>query len=286
MYDIQSYVLNRAIDVCMYIFNFRTCFFTSDSSMKRYDFMKMLNSSFPGGGLTCSFQDYQLSEYIQVKKRVAKEVPTKQAVSVVGPQNNQLWVLGPNVQIDASGNYVEPDESKYIWISHLYSGPGVADNSSACKISLPLSTDCLGSLLNQLLCITKHNFFPSLLLIGGCAMALHYTTIKDKLGFCPIPIGFGNPGTGKTTALKCGLAMMGILPQRLWSNGTREMFVQLCCNSYLPLGIDDPKSKPIISELVMTLFGGASEGTILRGSYKPTSMAVISANFTVKDMEK
>jgi len=88
MHYIQSNALNRTIYVCMCVFNLRTCFFTSDSSMKRFDFMRMLNSSFPGGGLTCSFQDHQLSEYIQVKKRVAKEVPTKQAVSVVGPQNN------------------------------------------------------------------------------------------------------------------------------------------------------------------------------------------------------
>ena len=264
--------------------NIRTCYFTSDSTMKRSDFMKMLNSFFPGGGLTCSLLDHQLSEFIQIKKRNVKELPTKRAVSVIGPQNADLWVLGPSTHISSNGELVE--ESDYIWVSDLYAGPGVADSMSACNISLPLTAEPLGPLLNQLMCITKHNFFPSLLMIGSCAMALHYNTVKDKLGFCPVPIGFGNPGTGKTTALKCGLAMMGLLPHRLWSNGTREMFVQLCCAGYMPLGIDDPKSKAIISELVMTLFGGANECTIGRGSYKPTSMAVISANFTVNDMEK
>ena len=254
--------------------------------MKRSDFMKMLNSSFPGGGLTCSFQDYQLSEFIQIKKRNTRELPTKRAVSIIGPQNSQLWVLGPNVHIDSDGNIVDPEESQYIWVSDLYTGPGVADGMSTCYISLPLTTEPLGLLLNQLMHITKHNFFPSLMLIGSCVMALHYNTVKDELGFCPVPIGFGNPGAGKTTALKCGLAMMGLLPHRLWSNGTREMFVQLCCTGYMPLGIDDPKSQSTISELVMTLFGGANECTIGRGSYKPTCMAVISANFTVNDMEK
>jgi len=49
-----------------------------------------------------------------------------------------------------------------------------------------------------------------------------------------------------------------------------------CLYSYAAIvTYPDPKSKPIISELAMTLFGGASEGTILMGSYKPTSVAVI-----------
>ena len=175
----------------------------------------------------------------------------------VGPQNSQFWVLGPNVHIDSDGNLVDPEESQYIWVSDLYAGPGVADGMYTCCISLPLNTEPLGLLLNQLISVTKHNF-SSLLMIGSCVMALHYNTVKDKLGFCPVPVGFGNPGTGKTTVLKCGLAMMGLLPHRLWSNGTREMFVQLCCTGYMPLGIDYPKSKTMISELVMTLFGGAN----------------------------
>ena len=263
----------------------RTCYFTSESVMKRMEFMRMINSSFPGGGLTCSLLDHQLSEYFQIKKR-GRELPTKKAVSVVGQQDNNLWVLGPSVHIDSAGNTVLPDESAYVWISDLYTGPGVADSASACTIYLPLGDDCLPPLLNQLMLITKHNFFPCLLLIGGCAMALHYNAIKAEMGFCPVPIGFGNPGTGKTTALKCGLAMMGLLPQRLWSNGTREMFIQLCSTGCMPLGIDDPKSQAVISELVMALYGGSSEGTIQRGCSKPKSMAVISANFVVKDMEK
>ena len=54
----------------------------------------------------------------------------------------------------------------------------------------------------------------------------------------------------------------------------------------MPLGIDDPNSQVAISELVMSLYGGAHEGTVTRGTCKPTCMAFISANFTVKDSEK
>ena len=36
--------------------------------MRQLEFMKMLNDSFPIRGLTCSLQDHQLSEYLQIKK--------------------------------------------------------------------------------------------------------------------------------------------------------------------------------------------------------------------------
>ena len=57
-------------------------------------------------------------------------------------------------------------------------------------------------------------------------MVLHYNTVKDKLRFCPALV---KPQPG-----------------------------------YIPLGIYDPKSNTIISELVMTLFG-AFTAILLKG---------------------
>ena len=51
--------------------------------------------------------------------------------------------------------------------------------------------------------------------------------------------------------------------------------------AYNFLLIDNPRSKAVISGLVMTLYTGAKEHTISRGGLKPTSMAVISSNFMV-----
>ena len=115
--------------------------------MRRSDFMKMIKSSFPSWGLTCSFQDHQLSQFIQIKRRTAKHIPTKKAVSLVGPQDNH-----------------------------------VCDNASACKIYLPLDDQSLEPLLNQLKVIMRHNFFPTLMLMGSTVMALHYSAIKNKFG--------------------------------------------------------------------------------------------------------
>ena len=61
--------------------------------------MKMINASLPAGGLTCSVQDQQLSEYIQIKYRSTGVLPVKKAVQHVGKQDKNLWVMGPDVYI-------------------------------------------------------------------------------------------------------------------------------------------------------------------------------------------
>lgn len=38
------------------------------------------------------------------------------------------------------------------------------------------------------------------MVLGSCAMAMHYHAIHKKFLFCPVPIAFGQSGTGKTTA--------------------------------------------------------------------------------------
>ena len=118
-------------------------------------------------------------------------------------------------------------------------------------------------------------------------MAMHYSTIVEQLLFCPVPLAFGrSSGTGKTTAMRCGLAMVGAHPARLFSRATYEKYANLCAASHLPLGVDDPKSKTTISELTVSLFNGAQEGTISRGAKVPLSMAVVCANFTTTEQER
>ena len=102
---------------------------------------------------------------------------------MVGPQTDDLWVLGRDLYINSDGAHITPEESDYVWISDLYAGPGVADISSSCNICLPLNESHLSPLLNKLKVVMKHNFFPAMLLFGGCAMALHYVSIKRSWDF-------------------------------------------------------------------------------------------------------
>ena len=194
--------------------------------------MAQLNFSYKFGGLTCSFNDYQLAEFIQQRRRSAGRLPVKIAVENVGPQKDGTWVLGPYLFCDKSGTLLIPDESKYAWIRHLYEGHGIAHQSSACSVNLPPSIDPLRQLYAWAKLNMQHNFIPCMLLSGSCCMALHYKTIVDTFLFCPIPIAYGiTSGTGKTTALSIGLNPTGSYPSRLVSKATYEKFAELCAIS-------------------------------------------------------
>jgi hypothetical protein len=255
--------------------------------MRKDRFMQQINFSYYEGGLTCSFNDYQLAEFVQHKRRDSNELATKTAVEHVGPQLDGSWVLGPELFINSEGILQTPSESKYAWIGDLYEGPGIAHHKTACKIDLPLSTNPLQDLYMWAKNNMLHNFIPTMLVAGSCCMALHYKTIIDTFLFCPIPIVYGKAsGTGKTTGLIIGLSPTGSYPSRFVSKASYAKYAEMCSSSYLPLGVDDPKSKNVISDLVISLFNGAKAATIKHGESVPKSMAVISANFTTVEQEK
>ena len=84
--------------------------------------------------------DYQLAEFIQHKRRNSGKLPVKSAVSKVGPQADKTWVLGPSLYFNEDGEVIDAESCQHVWISHLYDGPGVARQATACEISLPLLT--------------------------------------------------------------------------------------------------------------------------------------------------
>ena len=84
----------------------------------------------------------------------------------------------------------------------------------------------------------------------------------------------------KSTEAKCGLAMIEALPQRFWSYASKEMCMNPSSNENLPLLIVDPIA---ISNLAVALNNGAFEGTISRGSAKPSCITVVTANMKIKN---
>lgn len=115
--------------------------------MKKENMMTPINHSYYGGGLTCSSNDYQLSEFIQMKQRCQGKLPMKRAVIEVGPQADGSWCLGPSFHFSNDSQLLDTDQSKYVWIGHLYDGPGIASCKTACSINLPLSTDPLWNMV-------------------------------------------------------------------------------------------------------------------------------------------
>ena len=76
-------------------------------------------------------------------------------------------------------------------------------------ISRPLGTVVLREVFDNLKTVMCHNFNPAMLVVAGAVMSLHYNTIL-QLGGCPIMVAQGESQTGKTTAVRVGLAIMGM----------------------------------------------------------------------------
>ena len=76
--------------------------------------MQQLNHSFTEGGLICTFNDFQLAEFIQQKLRSEGKLRTKKAVGAVGEQDDGTWVFGPDVYFSSKGELVDPEHTLYV----------------------------------------------------------------------------------------------------------------------------------------------------------------------------
>ena len=85
------------------------------------------------------------------------------------------------------------------------------------------------------------------------------TLLIHKLRSCPIPVGYGPSGTGKTTALHSGLSLLGADGFRFIHQLSPAKALQLCSLTNIPLGLD---GKSQFSGLLVDLYHGAPKATM------------------------
>ena len=191
--------------------SFRTCFLPAAAIHRKQDFIASLNSGAPEGVVMCSFER-EISDFVLQKKRNCGTIPKKEAIVFVGRQYNDIWTLSKRAIIDEDGHKLAQQDNPFVWVDSLLP----YGKEIIIPVPLPLNTECLTSLINQLE-IRGHNLYPTLLLMGSAAMSLHYETTMSKYQNCPIPLAFGASGTEKTTALRCALSIVGAHPNRFFS---------------------------------------------------------------------
>ena len=229
----------------------------------------------------CSFER-EISDFVLQKKRNCGTIPKKEAIVFVGRQYNDIWTLSKHAIIDEDGNKIAQQDSLFVWVDTLLP----YGKEIIIPVPLPLNTECLTPLINQLEIVMGHNLYPTLLLTGSIAMSLHYETIMSKYQNCPIPLAFKASGTRKTTALRCALSIVGAHPNRFFSRATLEKLMDMCSKSSVPIGVDDPSFQKNIDSLCIDLFNGANSGNLSRGTQEPKTTAIISANFSTSTKEK
>ena len=115
-------------------------------------------------------------------------------------------------------------------------------------------------------------------------MGLHYKSFIQKLTNCPVTLGYGNSGTGKTFLLRCGLGLLGADEFRFFHVSLAKAF-QLCSTTSIPMGYDDPDTKKGFSALIMDLYNGARKATISLCEQIPSSTVVISSTMAPIDQQ-
>ena len=187
--------------------------------------MEILNHSFGSGGMTCGLDQNALPYFVQsLKRRCKEQLPTK-SCSAAGKQENGLFYLNEGVCVDEDGCLVQSPGNEYVWLKKEL----VSENDKMLvsdiipHINLPLSTSCLGGLVEACL---KHNFIPSLMVIAGTMMSFHYVQIVATYGGCSLTIASGPPATGKTTAIRAGLALCGCANNNMFVKGTNRGFLE------------------------------------------------------------
>lgn len=189
--------------------------------------------------------------------------------------------------VSSDGTTLELSETAYVWISDVFSGPGIPRASLAGLVEPSLSTTSLPPLLEVLKKHLAHNYYPAMLFMGAGILSLHYQEFIERLRYCPIPLACGESGTGKTTILEAALSLMGARETRVYSKATREKIFDMCCEcAGIPLGVDDPHSKADINKLLVDLYNGKKGATVGKGERQPSSTIMITANFSPADQER
>lgn len=178
------------------------------------------------------------------------------------PDGSGTWVF-PALQLTAAGKVTKPDESGYTWDETI--------NDGGESIQAPTIVDRDPQALARL-CQTAKVFFGDsyprvLLCLGWGAAIVHYSEIFKIDDAFPLLNPYGDPGGGKTEAVKCGMALAGNHREGMLSGlSTSAIYEILKVSSNLPLCWDDPEESTELDELLKRLYN--AKARLVRGDGK------------------
>ena len=114
--------------------------------------------------------------------------------------------------------------------------------------------------------------------VASGVMAMHYQSILDKFGQCPSPVEVGPNDTGKTTAAKTFLAVVGNEETGLARQLTVAEAGLKCASSTIPYVFDDPDKLEEVKTLINNNFNGQ-----VRASVKSTNVPKTTCLFTINE---
>ena len=123
------------------------------------------------------------------------------------------------MQFNEDGIRIPVSESEYIWISGMIGNRQLSNVAPAFDAAIiPLKESAQQALIDTLSCLKQavgNNFASAFFTIASAGMCLHYENVIEIYGMCPTPVAVGVKNTGKSTAARTAIALLGI-PQFLY----------------------------------------------------------------------
>lgn len=106
---------------------------------------------------------------------------------------------------------------------------------------------------------------------------MHYHYCQINFQQCPAPIAVGPKGTGKTTAGKAFLSLVGHERKHLARKLTEIEAIEHCAKSSFPYVYDDPDNVAEVKSLLNNNFNGQVRATT-RGTSIPRTNCMFAVN--------
>lgn len=100
---------------------------------------------------------------------------------------------------------------------------------------------------------------------------------QKVIGFCPLPVAYGNPGSGKTKAGNAAIACTGCYPSHFFNLFTDVFSGKVCSLTTLGMQADDPTDPSEIGKAAKRFFSDGSSGTC-RGVSTPKCSPICTVN--------
>ena len=255
-------------------------------------FVQALNESLESGALMCQLYSVELNKYImnltntfcreQVEQGMDRVQYIKKAAVCLGRQpDSNVWVLNDKVHLDTSGKQIATDMSEYIWLGSMIGNrrnlSNVAPPSDAAVIPMKEQPKvALNRTLTSLKEAVDNNFVSAFILIASAGMSMHYESILEKYGMCPTPVGVGRKNTGKSTAAKTALALIGT-PQFFVREFTSVQTATMNSRKTFPTVFDDPTDIPKVKAMIDNSFNAGARSTS-RNTSVSRSVGIITIN--------
>lgn len=231
---------------CVYVSSSRECFVPMSELSNLKQFSGYINQVFPGAALFLVCTDGEFKRFFMELTHAFLQDSDRRSVfgarfigRNVASNGAEAWVLSKTAQLHPDGSWIEPSTSQLVWLTT----PGCEHSdtkSLACSVQYPLDQGRSLQNLSAIKAFMPENSVACLATMACCVMGATYQDVVRHCGHIGVPFMFGEPGSCKTEAIRCALALFGAHESHFYNSQTTASFLfDVLKRTTIPVAIDD-----------------------------------------------